>query len=245
MGERTGLRAIGTHPGRGLSIGPGGIGKLLRMALSLIGIALALAALFLPLAIERKRRPRLLMEAGQWKPENDVAWKFAAIRVINDPLDGLWGRILTRQSAEGCIVSITMQKQGVAVPVVSDLPGRWSGTPEPYRTEVQPDGKGGWLTVETFDHSLVPDSFRFSIPSTGDAEEVAVAVWRDGESHAFNSWSYAHPKWANPEWKLDPGNYEVTIRAKAPGCEASGTFMLAVSTSDGLDLTPVSASDMS
>ena len=208
------------------------------MALGLVGIVLALAALFLPLVIERKRRPKLRIEAGQWRPEQDVDWEFASVRVVNEPLDGLWGRILTRQSAEGCIVSITIQGEGAAKSVVSDLPGRWSGTPEPYRTEVQPDGRGGWLTVETFDHSLVPDSFRFSVPSTGDAEEVAIAVWREGEAHAFNSWSYAHPKWAKPGWRLDPGAYEVTVRAKAPGCETSATFTLTVSQAGLSDLVP-------
>jgi hypothetical protein len=214
------------------------VGKLPRMALSLFGIVLALAALLLPFAIERKRRPRLRIEAGQWKPEQDVDWEFAPIRVVNEPLDGFWGRALTRQSAEGCIVSITIHGEGAAKPVVSDLPGRWSGTPQPYRTEVQPDGQGGWLTVDIFDHSLVPDSFRFSVPSTGDAEEVAVAVWRDGEAHAFNSWSYAHLRWAKPEWKLDPGIYEITVRAKAPGCETSGTFTLTVAETGLSDLVP-------
>ena len=209
------------------------------MALSLIGIALALAALFLPLVIERKRRPMLQIEAGQWNPEQDVAWDFASVRIANEPLVGLWSRVLTRQSAEGCAVSITIQGKGAAGPVISDLPGRWSGTPEPYRTEVQPDGQGGWLTVETFDHSLVPDSFRFSVPSTGDPEEVAVAVWREGEAHAFNSWSYAYPKWAKPEWKLDPGVYEIKVRAKAPGCEASATFVLSVSKTGLTDLAVV------
>jgi hypothetical protein len=207
------------------------------MALALLGIALALAALMLPVAMERKRRPKLRIEPGEWKPEKEMNWEFAPIRVINEPLEGLWGRIVTRQSAEGCVISFTIRAAGAAKAVVSDLPGRWSGTPEPYRTDVQPDGRGGWLTVETFDHTLVADSFRFSVPSTGDAEEVAVAVWRDGETHAFNSWSYAHPKWRNPKWKLDPGLYEVAARAKAPGCESSATFTLTVS-KNHLDLKP-------
>lgn len=206
------------------------------MALAIVAIVLAVAALILPFVIERKRRPKLRIEIGEWKPEQQVDWEFAPIRIINVPLSGVWGQLLTRQSAEGCIVSFTIRTAGQKKALVSDLPGRWSGTPEPYRTDTQLDQGGRLVTIDIFDHTLVPESFRFNIPSTGVAEEVSLVVSRDGEAYAFNSWSYAHPKWRRPDWKLEPGIYEVIVRARATGDETSAILTLTVSAEDGLDL---------
>jgi hypothetical protein len=206
------------------------------MALGIVAIVLAVAALILPFAIERKRRPKLRIELGEWKPEQRVDWEFAPVRIINEPLSGIWGLLLTRQSAEGCIVNFTIRAAGQEKALLSGLPGRWSGTPEPYRSDTQLDQAGRLVTIETFDHTLVPDSFRFNVPSTGGAEEVALVVFRDGAAYAFNSWSYAHPKWRKPDWKLEPGTYEVVVRASATGDETSAIFTLTVSAEDGLDL---------
>jgi hypothetical protein len=86
-----------------------------------------------------------------------------------------------RQGAEGFTMNFMITRSGNEAPLIGDLAGRWSGTPEPYRTDLRREEDGGWTTVEIFDHSLVPGSFRYDIPSTGVAEEVAITVWRDGE----------------------------------------------------------------
>jgi hypothetical protein len=202
---------------------------MVATALSIIGVVLALAALALPVAIERKRRPRLSIEASEWEPETEVSWEFATVRVSNQPLRGFWGLLLTRASADGCVVSFSIVGPDTSSDVALDLPGRWSGAPEPYRTEIRRRQDDGWERVETFDHRLVPGSFRFDIPSTGVGEEVAITVHREAQAFAFNSWSYAHPAWGKPEWRLPPGHYTVGVRASASGCEARGHFALRVS----------------
>lgn len=211
-------------------------GEELALLIGIIGLVVALAALALPVLIERLRRPRLQIEAGRWGDES-VAWRFAVVKVTNRPLRGLGARVLTRQSAEGTIVSFTIRLRGADEPLVENFPGRWSGHPEPYRQDVKKTEEG-WAMVEVFDHTLVPGSYRFDVPSTGQAEEVAVAVWRDESAYLFNSDSYRFDKWHNPAWGLPPGDYEVIARASAPGSEAHAAFTLTVAGIESFELKP-------
>lgn len=204
--------------------------------LAVIGVVLATLALALPIGIERLRRPRLVVRAGEWSPREDLPWEFVVIGVANEPLTGFLGHLFTRQSAEGCEVSLTFTREGIIKPPIYRLPARWSGHPEPYRLTPAGVSGGQPRLVPMFDHALVPPSYRWDVAPTGRPEEVAVAVRRDGEAHAFSAESYAYDRWRKGEWKLEPGNYQVAVRAGAAGAEAARTFGLVVTERDEFEL---------
>ena len=87
-------------------------------------------------------------------------------------------RILGIQRLGLTEVRISFSRPDELQPRVS-IPGRWSAHREPIRTEVTsciPPAP-----VEFSDLTLVPDSYRLSIPATFAPEEVVIAVCQDGE----------------------------------------------------------------
>ena len=74
---------------------------------------------------------------------------------------------------------------------------------------------------------LIPKSKVYDLIAGARWEEVAVAVLRDGEAYGWGAESYAFPNWRNPSWKLDRGEYDVTVTAVAAGKTWSRRFGLA------------------
>jgi len=74
------------------------------------------------------------------------------------------------------------------------------------------------------------------LPPSGTWLEVAVAVLRDMppplEAYAFGAWSYQHPFWRNPDWKLERAEYEVIVRVSWSDREVTGEFKLPYLSSD-------------
>jgi hypothetical protein len=61
-------------------------------------------------------------------------------------------------------------------------------------------------------------------------------VLRDGEVYAFSAESYAYPDWRRPEWRLEPGDWEVDVTAASASATATKRFRVRI-TPDDLELT--------
>jgi hypothetical protein len=213
-----------------------------EIALAVLGIALALFAVALTIAIERLKRPRLTIRTSTFQPSEPITWTFAAVRVVNDPrLPKGLGSIITRQSADGCAVTLEFRRRGEKALAFPPVDGRWSSQPEPLRREpvaIQPTEVGGGISlagpaptqiqfVESFDLGMAMSARRLNVSPGHDGEEVAVAVLKDdGKAYAWGAESYAYPGWAHPEWELQRGEYELTVRVTAAGVETERPFLL-------------------
>lgn len=187
--------------------------------MELFSLAVAVFALLLFVVGEVVRRPKLAIERGEWH-DPEVPWQFAAVRVTNRRLGRPWCWLFGRSAAIDCQASLTFSREGATI---GPIPARWSARPEPIRSE---PGGGG-----VFDPALVPDSYRLTLPATEQLEEVAVAIGNQGRCSAFSAESYAYPDWHRPEWRLEPGRWNVEVIAtSADGANACAVFSLTVGT---------------
>lgn len=200
-----------------------------------VAIAAIVLAVVIPVGIEVLKRPRLTIAPEPWSAAGPVGWVFAVVRVRNGPLSRPWSLLLRRDSATACDVTAEFRRkgQGLAIPAVRC---RWSAAPEPIRQVPLPESalrelstasasaSGGpperWSNIvaayaSTFDPEAVPQSFELDIAPTEDGYEVAVAILlRDRGAFAFSAESYAYG-FAKPEWRLERGEYEVTVTARS------------------------------
>jgi hypothetical protein len=218
--------------------------EALGIVLASLGIALALGAIALTVAVERLKRPRLEIKAGDWP--HPAPWKFAVVHVINHPEMPWPFGFLTRSSAEGCRVTLEFREHA-SPEVAFSLPGRWSSRPEPGTPVAVPQqalgrgalsasvGVSGTATpellpevVRIFDPALATESQSLDVAASPDYEEVAVAVLaQSGAAYAWGAESQRFPQWDNPAWKLNqPGQYDVTVKLRASGVTAERTFLL-------------------
>jgi hypothetical protein len=200
-------------------------------------LVLALIALALPFAIERIKRPRIEIEARPWSPRNPVPWTFAVVSVRNKPLPRVLRAILVREIAADCSVTLEFRRSGeLAVP---EVPARWSSRPEPLRIEPVSPGAGTTTAASAsssgttvgqvrfnFDLSMVPATLRQDL-APGRWEEIAVAILHQGgDAYGWGAMSYAFAGGNNPDWRLDRGVYEVTVRAQSSGISEAARFKL-------------------
>jgi len=170
-----------------------------------------------------------------------MEWTFAAAQVTNDPvMPGVFRRFITRQSADGCELWVEFRKSGEDGLAMPQIIGRWSSQPEPIRREPvvlpppvggpdQPDAPvgGAIQIIASYDIALATASRRVSVAASESGEEVAVAVLRsDGRAFAWGAESYAYPNWEHPDWELQHGTYDVTLKAVASGATVSRRFQL-------------------
>lgn len=182
----------------------------INFILSVIGLALGVAALALVFAIEKARRPQLSVEPGEryWTQP-----PFAHVAIINRRPSGILGRRFSGVTVTNCRASIEFLRDGVSV--LGPIDGRWSGAPEPR------------------DPHDLPNSFRWDLAATGVPEQIAIARTEGGQAHAFSAESY-FCDWQRPGWELEPGTYDVVVRLTSTEADTTATVRLVVSANGGL-----------
>ena len=204
-----------------------------------------MAAVAVPLSIERAKRPTLDIVPSPWAPAGPVAWTFAAVRVRNRPLGGISRGFLQREPAQGCAVDLDFYRWGTDERLFATLPGRWSSHREPFQaiptggpappapvthgtasmalSATAGAGQGPSFRL-VYDPALV--MLEHDVRSGPGGEEVAVAILLPAGAYAFTSESYAHQNWANPAWRLDHGTYRVEVTVRGASVECRRSFRL-------------------
>lgn len=219
-----------------------------------LGAAGLLAAMGVPLGIERYKQPCLEIEAVAWRAVGPTyPMTFASVQVTNKPIGGLLGKFLSRDVAEACQIDIDFYTWGDEASrqrVFDTIHGRWdSHVPEPFQLHVSFRGQDGSpvkdlsgvpmttealttssFSIETraqFDPNLVSLQENLSVGS--DRGRVSVAVLRDGEAFAFSdeSYRYVEQHFGKSDWQLDRDEtYRVSIRIKGSNAEVQRDFKL-------------------
>jgi len=181
--------------------------EVLGIALGAAGVALSTLAIALVFMVDRARRPVLTIEPGHWSQP-----LFSHVAITNHPPRGVLGRRFRGTTAAGCRASLEFRRDGVTV--LGPIDARWSGAPEP--TEAR----------------HLPESYRWDLAATGTPEQIAITRTSGAEVYAFSAESYLFPDWRRPEWKLDPGTYDVVVRLASTEAEAERMLGLVIA-SDG------------
>lgn len=194
------------------------------IAVSLVGTLVAiLVAVAVPLWIESRRRPRLILKVGKPADGPGGSFKFLHVQIVNEPLESKW---LLRNTATGCKASLSFEELGTSKRPVQDAPARWAGTPEPL--SFVPAGAG---VGQIFDITKLPQSYRFDLSpdKTGEAITIAVKHAGDKSAFAFNGESYGpgvSKPFCLPEFELTGDEYRLTVRVAAGGLEDAADFRL-------------------
>jgi hypothetical protein len=180
---------------------------LLGACLGMVGVVLALAV---PAYVEWSRRPCLRIEKADDANSPDPYWRIVHVRVINEPLSGRLSRVLLRNSAAGCRVSMEFKSKsdGKSVPAR----GKWSAQPEPLAIIGYGEQVG-----RVYDPEKIPMGLTLDLSASEEGETVAVAIKHnnDAAAYAYDPKVYAFGNLRNEEFELADELYEVTVVAQA------------------------------
>jgi hypothetical protein len=115
--------------------------------------------------------------------------------------------IPTRRPAWSCKVSLELfdlnGKHVISDPII----GRWPSQPEPLLPAVF-----GTQIANLIDPARLITAQKIDIHQHED-QRFAVALKYEGDTycHIFLNESYLYPKWEKPEWKLDEGEYKLSV----------------------------------
>ena len=180
---------------------------LLGAGLGIIGVMLALAV---PAFVEGSRRPCLRIEKADDANSPDPYWRIVHVRVINEPLSGRLSRVLLRNSAAGCRVSMEFKSRSDGKTVTAR--GKWSAQPEPLAIIGYGEQVG-----RVFDPEKIPMGLTLDLSASEEGETVAVAIKHnnDAAAYAYDPEVYAPGNLRNEEFQLPDELYEVTVVAQA------------------------------
>lgn len=187
--------------------------EVAAFVIGIVSLVLAIISIALVFAIGRASKPRIEIQPGQehWPSPSP----FAHVAILNIRPNGWLGRFFGGKTVTNCRASIEFIRDGVSV--LGPIDARWSGVSEPK------------------DPSEYPLSYRWDLAATGEPQQIAIARTDGQVAHAFSAESYSF-HWQKPEWKLDPGTYDVVIRLAATEAEAHETLRLIVGTNGSLSL---------
>jgi hypothetical protein len=180
---------------------------LLGAGLGLVGVVLALTV---PAFVEWSRRPSLRIESTADANSPDPYWRIVHIRVINEPLSGRLSRILLRNSAAGCRVSMEFKSKSDGKTVKAR--GKWSAQPEPLAIVGQGDA-----IRRVYDPEKIPVGLTLDLSATEEGEPIAVAIKHNNDpaAYAYDPEVYALGNLRNDDLQLPDELYEVTVVAQA------------------------------
>ena len=190
----------------------------------LISLIASLIAVLIALLIEKKRMPKLVINASEsanadntYREPNIHAnerWKFFRVEVENKKFPKILSWI-PRQTAENCRAKVEFYKKDETSPIFA-FAGRWASTPEiPH------------IPQDAIVKLLHPDPVTLPV---GEKEilDIIAKEENDNEAYGWNNESYFH-NWRNIEYKLDEGEYivKVTINTQN-GISFNRRFKLAI-----------------
>ena len=191
-----------------------------------INLLAGVVGILIVLALERQRRPRLLMKIGKVEglPENDPMGRkqcrWPTVEVHNLKIPSWLSWVYSGDPAFACRAWISFHNPTDFGRIFSEeMPARWNEAGQPQLVQVlRPDG--------TIAAALMSVQYAIDIP-TGEKMTIApIYRAKDNEScFGFTNDSYLH-NFEHPSWKLDKGRYIARIRAVTGGREFVDAFKI-------------------
>jgi hypothetical protein len=198
----------------------------------------ALASIFASGFFEWLKRPILSVQVAPADNKNygaghPVAQKARFLQVsVKNREPWLWFRWLSKNAASQCVADITFFHLDGQRVFEEDMPGRWSGWPEPLAMV----GHVGRQPIELVNPYYLSSEFR-RINIYSDAPrllDIAVRFDNDPECYGWTTENYnSQPPWKNPKWRLAPNRYLVKVDVRADAVATSACFRLINDTAVG------------
>ena len=211
-------------------------------AVAIAGLVVAIVALVVPLLVLSIQRPRLEITESAWSPAEPTAWTFAVFQVRNKPLTGVFGRFLTRQDAQECVVEIDYFKWDTDQRIFPTITGRWSSHNPPITWMQEPTGLEqtavtgaprqsmgpGYSGVYNPTPSLDPPEHDIGASERGEEVAVAILTTMGGVgAYAWSRESYKYPDWKNPDrWLDDSTIYRIDVCVRGSSVVKKARFIL-------------------
>lgn len=192
----------------------------------LINLLAALVGIFIVLALERQRRPRLVTRIGDVVHpfDNDPAGRkprrWPHIEVHNAKITRWLAWVYDGDPALACRAWISFHSVSDGRRIFADdMPARWSEAHQPSIVELPTADGGRGYAVQNVQYAI-------DIPS-GECVTIAPATRAKDEEICFgwNNESYLH-NFEHPHWRLNAGRYYVRVRVTTGGREFSDAFLL-------------------
>jgi hypothetical protein len=204
-------------------------GIYLGFAGIIIGLVAIFFAIFIPLGVERLRRPHLIVRLSA-NPIPTQSSRFLHCRVINHPHDRLtW---IDRNPAYDTSVRLTFRMNGQNGQIIrGPVMTKWTIAPECITPILQivnnelPQNPELVNTIEVFDSTKTIFAHNLTLPSDNMGQEFDVVVKNDGdnECYAVTGWSYRFPGFRDPELTIPIGHFTVEIQVIASNSRSKVT----------------------
>jgi hypothetical protein len=198
---------------------------ILGFAGAAIGLFGILTAIALPLWIEKSKRPSFAFEVRDATCLEPV--KYLHVAIINRPLTGRRGKWLLRNTATGCVASLSYE----ALPIPGEhrpwgVPARWSAKAEPW-TLVPINDK----IKRVHDDTKLENCFHMDLEPSDHGEVVIAAIKHANDKAAYALSKGSYGKTSDGELRsrdliLRAEQYKLTVIAEAGGLRCSGDFLL-------------------
>jgi hypothetical protein len=169
-----------------------------------------------------------------------IKYRVIHLLVENKRADFLWRWYTERQTAWGCevVLEVLFANDNTKRALPDKIIARWSSTSEPTVTLFGGGSINGQpIPRAVYDKSKLPYGRRFDLHGNMQ-EKIDLIIKNSGEQECYilSNESYQFPYLNNPKWKLDKGNYLVTVQAQSGRIKKQKTFKIS---NDGIKLEDV------
>jgi len=195
-------------------------------------VAGAFFAMWMTALIGALEHPDLLIQI-RTPGGKDLGWQAGGhrgvvlqLRVSHKPLGSPMKYLFQRASASEIRGWIRFRKADSGDKVGSDMPIRWSNSPQPWYTVLEQISGGALVEKSIYN----PDRLTTvrSVPP-GDLEEgafdVAARFYGESECYGVNNESY-RTKWHTPQWTMAEGRYIVEVRITGSNASSKAEYLL-------------------
>jgi hypothetical protein len=201
----------------------------------------AVVTVILLLAVERQRRPYLRFYREEPPaPPLKVDGKNAVILriyVSNREIPRPLSIVYDREPAQSCRASIAFYDLNRIRVYSSEMPCRWSDTPNPILMFVP--GQDGHSVPVVTNSEYLRNSFDIP-PGSVTLLDVAIRCEAETECYGWNN-DYAQYRGKNPDWKFKEGQYFIRLTVKTGGRSFVSCFRLINENEFRLEPAPLSA----
>lgn len=191
----------------------------------------ALATVGIVVFVEYFRKPKLKLKIADPVDVNYAnrpasSARYLGLMVENRPLPRKV-RWLSRNTAIRCQGLITFHHLDGQNTFGRSMQARWSGSPEPVPIYAVLRGASPGR-IDIYDPIRLSPEIHRDI-YTGESEKLDVAARFDNDVDCYgwcNDNYFSDPRWRNPNWRLNTGQYLVKVEVRTAGQRCEGLFRL-------------------
>jgi hypothetical protein len=174
----------------------------------IISVIALFIAIFLPLFIERLKRPELEIHPQEEKPKKDSDHWYYHMEVFNKKRRFMGG-FIQRDVAKLCEARIEFLNKESRKPIIHQITAKWAQQLNPVTPQVI-----GNRIIQVFDETKVPSCQVIDVGFEKRTFDVVIKFRGEKECYAFDPWIH-FINWKDPRLKLDVNECIIRIELRA------------------------------